>query len=83
MAGSNPRGGGGAAGDASAFARLRAARLPLGGHVRLAKNAHLTCLAVAQLDCLECACRGPRRHRGATKSAILKNDVDLNGWAAP
>ena len=29
--------------------RWRTARLPLGGHVRLLKNAHLPCLAVCQL----------------------------------
>ena len=67
VAGSNPRGGGGggAAGDASAFARLRAARLPLGGHVRLAKNAHLTCLAVAQLLAVFAEVKEERARRGA------------------
>ena len=35
--------------DVNAPIRWRTARLPLGGHVRLLKNAHLPCLAVCQL----------------------------------
>lgn len=35
--------------DVCAPIRWRTARLPLGGHVRLLKNAHLPCLAVCQL----------------------------------
>jgi hypothetical protein len=44
--------------------------------------AEIALAAVAQFDRLVCPGRGSRGHRGAAPCAILKHDIDLDGWIA-